>query len=146
MSEMEKQFYLRNEIKSLLKWTKQGVQTQVAIVEKCLLILWRHIEFYLAYFETSSDGYQLYKNDLASGASETAIQNDYQTFKQMNSGDSLLKKTELSKEDFARFRQDLIVALNAGFLKRFAVVEKVNCRSINNLFFSFLFYAKLKLN
>lgn len=40
-----------------------------AIIEKCLLILWRHIDFYLSNFDLSqSDGAQLFKNDLYSGS------------------------------------------------------------------------------
>ena len=52
-----------------------------AIVEKCLLLLWRHIEFYLAYFETSTDGYQLYKSDFGSGEYRM---DEYQNFKMAN--------------------------------------------------------------
>lgn len=45
-----------------------------AINEKCLLILWRHIDFYLNNFDLSqTDGAQLFKNDLySSGGSAEA--------------------------------------------------------------------------
>ena len=122
MSENEKQFYLKNQINSLIKITKHNIKCYIAITEKSLLLLWRHIEFYLAYFETNSSGYELFKNDYASGNEN--FNSEYHNFKV--STETSLKKTELSKEEFIKFRQDLVYVLNANFLNRFLIIEKVN--------------------
>lgn len=34
-----------------------------AIIEKVLLILWRHIEFYLSNFDSINESYQLFRSD-----------------------------------------------------------------------------------
>jgi nuclear pore complex protein Nup205 len=132
MTENEKQFYLKNEIKILTKITKLNIKSYIAIIEKCLLLLWRHIEFYLAYFETNSNGYELFKNEYISGSDN--INNEYQNFKILT--ESSLKKNELSKEEFIKFRQDLVNALNVNFLNRFLITEKVK---INIFLFKYNF-------
>jgi hypothetical protein len=103
MSENEKQFSLKQQINVNLKSTKQLTRNYISIIEKCLLILWRHIEFYL-------DG------------NNSNVENKMQ-----------------SKEENAKFRQDLILSLNASLLKRFSIIDqKIQSCSKNGNFINAL--------
>lgn len=93
MSEVEKSIYLKKIIRQKLKANKEDLKNYKNLIEKILLLCWRHIEFYFVSF--SSQG----------------------------SSNGEVKQDKISFEEFHRFKQNLNCALNPNLLKRLVEIE-----------------------
>ena len=68
--------------------------------------MWRHIEFYLI--------------NMDSNEKNTNLLDSYSNQTKLN------QNSQMSKEEYAKFRQNLILSLNSNFLKRFSIIDQVN--------------------
>lgn len=94
MSDIEKSMYLKNIIRTKLKANKEDLKNYRSLIEKILLLAWRHIEFYFICFQNQG------------GSSSDGVKQDKITF-----------------EEFQKFKQNLNCALNPNLLKRLVELE-----------------------
>ncbi len=76
---------------------KEDLKNYKCLIEKVLLLVWRHIEFYFMAFQTQGN---------SSSSDERGFKQDRITF-----------------EDFQKFKQNLNCALNPNLLKRLVDIE-----------------------
>jgi hypothetical protein len=79
-----------------------------------LLILWRHIEFYLVNMDNNDQNIQL--------------------FDSYSNQSKMYQSSQMSKEEYAKFRQNLLLSLNSNFLKRFSNIDQV--KAFHDYFFN----------
>ena len=102
LSDTEKNIYLRNVLRAKLKANKDDFRNYKSLIEKTLLLVWRHVEFYFVCF-TSSNG--------AGAAGDKA-------------------KNQITYEEFHKFRQNLNLALSPSLLKRLVDLENKSANGV----------------
>jgi hypothetical protein len=106
MSEEERYSHLKSQLRELMRQSTNNMRNYMSIVDKCLLLLWRHIEYYLTHYDPSM---------LKVHAQRQA------------SKEHLSMESDLSRDEFNKFRIELISSLNTNYIKKmFSVVQKVD--------------------
>lgn len=115
MADTEKQLHLKQILRNHLKLVRQEISTYRLIIERGMLILWRHVEFYLTNRDLNLPSYQLFRTDFYSVD---------QSLEMDNKRPSRYSSDSKSKEDFVKFKQDLDAVMGANFFKKCLDVEQ----------------------
>ena len=115
MADTEKQLHLKQLLKIHLKSVRHECSTYRLIIEKCLLILWRHVEFYLTNKDIKLPSNHLFKTD---------FYNVNQNLEFEKKKIDRYSTDTKSSEDFVKFKQDLDAIMGANFFKKCLDVEQ----------------------
>lgn len=122
----DKQFYLKDQLNSLIKLANSEIKVYILVIEKCLLILWRHIEFYLSYNESSSKTSKA--NSFFLNIQDTPTKTE-----------QTLQIEGISKNDLTKFKHDLPLCLPSSLMKKIVDIdEKYIKTKTNSMFIGFL--------
>jgi len=106
MSEEERYSHLKSQLRDLIRQSANNIRNYMAIVDKCLLLLWRHIEYFLTHYDPNM----------------LRVQAQRQV-----SRETMSLESDLSREEFSKFRIELISSLNTNYIKKIlSVVQKVD--------------------
>jgi hypothetical protein len=123
----DKQYYLRDQLNNLIKLANSEIKVYMLLIEKCLLILWRHIEFYLSYNDSSSSKTSK-ANSFFLNIQETPTKTE-----------QTLQIEGISKSDLAKFKHDLPLCIPSSLMKKIVDLdEKYIKAKTNSMFIGFL--------
>ena len=100
MSEGEKQSFLKNNIATAIKSNREDIKNSKYLVEKLLLLLWRHVEFYFSNYSSGTK------------------------FVIIGQTDKDFKKEKFTFEEFDKFKQNLNASLTQSLLKRLMELDE----------------------
>ncbi len=106
MSEDERYSQLKSQLRDLIRQCTNNMRNYMSIIDKCLLLLWRHIEYYLTHYDPSM----------------MRMHSQRQT-----ANEQLGLESEVSRDEFNKFRIELISSLNTNYINKIlSVVQKVD--------------------